>query len=63
MSIFREIPALADRLTGGAALGFRLSFVCVGVITLLSAWVFRHLDEVPAPRAAPAVRTAQGTGR
>jgi EmrB/QacA subfamily drug resistance transporter len=48
---------------GSAALGFRLSFVCVGVITLLSAWVFRHLDEVPAPRAAPAVGAVQGTGR
>ena len=35
---------------GSAALGFRLSFVCVGVITLASAWVFRQLDEAPVTR-------------
>jgi predicted MFS family arabinose efflux permease len=33
---------------GSAATGFRLSFVCVGLITLVSALVFRKLDEVPA---------------
>jgi len=33
--------------------------VCVGAITLLSAWVFRHLDAAPAVRA-PA---SQGAGR
>jgi EmrB/QacA subfamily drug resistance transporter len=36
--------------SGSAALGFRLSFVCVGVITLLSAWVFRHLDDPSGTR-------------
>ena len=41
-----------------AALGFRLSFACVGAITLVSALVFRRLDNEPgrpvpiAPRAA-----------
>jgi EmrB/QacA subfamily drug resistance transporter len=49
---------------GSAALGFRLSFVCVGVITLLSAWVFRHLDD---PSGTRVVRgqgpTAQSMGR
>jgi EmrB/QacA subfamily drug resistance transporter len=35
---------------GSAALGFRLSFVCVGTITLVSAWIFRHLDNTPAAR-------------
>lgn len=31
---------------GRAALGwaFSLSFLCVGAITLLSAWIFRRLD-------------------
>jgi EmrB/QacA subfamily drug resistance transporter len=33
---------------GSAATGFRLSFVCVGLITLVSALVFRRLDEAPA---------------
>jgi len=44
---------------GSAALGFRLSFVCVGAITLMSAWVFRHLDTALRVRA-PA---SQGVGR
>jgi hypothetical protein len=47
---------------GSAALGFRLAFVCVGVITLVSAWVFRHLDETPAARTVRAQAT-QGAGR
>ncbi|MFL9960850.1 multidrug transporter subunit MdtD [Paraburkholderia sediminicola] len=47
---------------GSAALGFRFSFVCVGVITLLSAWVFRHLDD---PSGTRVVRgpAAQSAGR
>ena len=45
-----------------AAMGFRLSFVCVGVITLLSALVFRRLENEPAP--AQVIRRApQGAGR
>ncbi|WP_144112319.1 DHA2 family efflux MFS transporter permease subunit [Paraburkholderia sp. BCC1886] len=47
---------------GSAALGFRLSFVCVGVVTLASAWVFRQLDEAPGAGAARAQAT-QGAGR
>ena len=47
---------------GSAALGFRLSFVCVGVITLVSAWVFRHLDEAPVTRDVRRQAT-QGAGR
>ena len=47
---------------GSAALGFRLSFVCVGVITLVSAWVFRHLDEAPVTRGVRGQAT-QGAGR
>jgi MFS family permease len=47
---------------GSAALGFRLSFVCVGVITLVSAWIFRHLDEPPVTRTIRA-QGPQGAGR
>ena len=47
---------------GSAALGFRLSFVCVGVITLVSAWIFRHLDEAPVARGVRG-QAAQGAGR
>lgn len=47
---------------GSAALGFRMSFVCVGVITLVSALVFRRLDKAPVA-AVPAGRTAGSTGR
>jgi predicted MFS family arabinose efflux permease len=43
---------------GSASTGFMLSFVCVGVITLLSALVFRRLDVAPA-RPAVAARTAR----
>ncbi|MFM0593415.1 DHA2 family efflux MFS transporter permease subunit [Paraburkholderia dilworthii] len=45
---------------GSAALGFRLSFACVGVITLVSAWIFRQLDVAPAqPKVrAPATHSA-----
>ncbi|CAB3763045.1 DHA2 family efflux MFS transporter permease subunit [Paraburkholderia solisilvae] len=45
---------------GSAALGFRLSFICVGVITLISALVFRRLDNESGGRPAPiATRAAQ----
>ena len=47
---------------GSAALGFRLSFVCVGVITLLSAWVFRHLDDPSGTRVIRG-QAAQSAGR
>ncbi|HLX01727.1 MAG TPA: MFS transporter, partial [Trinickia sp.] len=47
---------------GSAAMGFRLSFVCVGVITLLSALVFRRLENDPAP-ARVIRRAPQGAGR
>jgi MFS family permease len=47
---------------GSAATGFRLSFVCVGTITLVSALVFRRLEE--APGAVGTVgRAVPGTGR
>ena len=41
---------------GNPGIGFRLSFACVGAITLASALVFRYLDApaVKAPRIVPA---------
>nr|WP_164707861.1 multidrug transporter subunit MdtD [Paraburkholderia phosphatilytica] len=43
---------------GSAATGFRLAFICVGVITLISALVFRKLDteppQQPVRRTSPA---------
>ncbi|MBN3759555.1 DHA2 family efflux MFS transporter permease subunit [Burkholderia sp. Ac-20365] len=44
---------------GSASTGFMFSFVCVGVITLLSALVFRRLDVSPARPAAVGARTAR----
>ncbi|WP_028222739.1 multidrug transporter subunit MdtD [Paraburkholderia oxyphila] len=35
---------------GSATLGFRMSFVCVGLITLASALIFRRIDEAPTVR-------------
>jgi len=42
---------------GSAALAFRIAFVCVGLVTLGSAIVFRFLDAVP-PRPAPQAATS-----
>jgi hypothetical protein len=42
---------------GSAALAFRIAFVCVGLVTLGSAIVFRFLDAVP-PRPAPQAVTS-----
>jgi EmrB/QacA subfamily drug resistance transporter len=47
---------------GSAELGFRLSFVCVGVITLVSAWIFRHLDDASGTSPVRG-QAAQGAGR
>jgi EmrB/QacA subfamily drug resistance transporter len=46
---------------GSTAMGFRLSFVCVGLITLLSALIFRRLD-VAAPSSALTRGAAQTSG-
>jgi EmrB/QacA subfamily drug resistance transporter len=56
VSIGGGLVQVFEAQSGSAALGFRLSFVCVGVITLLSALVFRRLDAAPQParRAAAA---------
>lgn len=62
VSIGGGLVNLFSAQVGSAALGFRLAFVCVGVITLVSAWVFRHLDEAPASRTVHGQAT-QGAGR
>ncbi|QSN62520.1 DHA2 family efflux MFS transporter permease subunit [Caballeronia sp. M1242] len=42
---------------GSASLGFKLSFACMGVVTLLSGAVFRRLDSAPQASApTPAAR-------
>lgn len=42
---------------GSTSIGFRLSFVCMGVVTLLSGVVFRRLDVEPrTPARASAAR-------
>ncbi len=46
---------------GTITAGFRMSFACVGAITLLSALIFRRIDESPA--AGAAVKTAAAGGR
>ncbi|MGH8778224.1 multidrug transporter subunit MdtD [Paraburkholderia sp.] len=45
---------------GSAALGFRMSFVCVGVITLLSAAIFRRIDVAPAVASPVNPATVEG---
>jgi MFS family permease len=42
-----------------AGMAFRLSFTCVGLITLLSALVFRQLDDDPGRPVPAAPRAAQ----
>lgn len=49
------VNVFADQL-GSAATGFRLSFVCVGVITLASALIFRRLDPATTRPAEVAAR-------
>ncbi|WP_431825147.1 multidrug transporter subunit MdtD [Burkholderia sp. F1] len=53
------VNLFAARL-GSAASGFMLAFVCVGAITLLSAFVFRRIG-LPAPQRGPASRMPGGT--
>jgi EmrB/QacA subfamily drug resistance transporter len=45
---------------GSAIVGFRMSFVCVGGITLVSALIFRQIKETPAVIAAPEGATTAG---
>lgn len=57
VSIGGGLVQVFDGRFGSAALGFRLSFVCVGLITLASALVFRRLDASPQPaQSAAAIR-------
>jgi EmrB/QacA subfamily drug resistance transporter len=57
VSIGGGLVSVFSAQVGSAALAFRIAFVCVGVITLLSAVVFRFLDPVvtPAPQPAPSL--------
>ena len=40
------VKVFADQ-SGSAIFGFRMSFVCVGVITLVAALIFRRIEETP----------------
>jgi hypothetical protein len=62
VSIGGGLVNLFSAQLGSAALGFRLSFVCVGVITLVSALVFRRLEEAP-PAPAGVGHAAPSAGR
>jgi EmrB/QacA subfamily drug resistance transporter len=62
VSIGGGLVNLFSAQLGSPAMGFRLSFVCVGVITLVSALVFRRLEEAPVV-AATVGRAAPSAGR
>lgn len=58
VTIGGSLVGVFAREFGGTGIGYRLAFACVGMITLLSAFVFRYLD-APASRTARTV-TARG---
>ncbi|MGN6652681.1 multidrug transporter subunit MdtD [Trinickia sp.] len=45
------VKLFADQ-SGSASFGFRMSFVCVGVITLIAALIFRRIEETPTAASA-----------
>lgn len=45
---------------GSVTLGFRMSFICVGVITLISAAVFRGIDAAPTVTSPTKPATVEG---
>ncbi|MDE1180441.1 multidrug transporter subunit MdtD [Paraburkholderia sp.] len=61
VSIGGGLVSLFSDQWGSAALGFRMSFVCVGVITLVSALIFRRIEVTPA--VAASVKPAAAGGR
>ncbi|AOJ69623.1 MULTISPECIES: DHA2 family efflux MFS transporter permease subunit [Burkholderia] len=52
-SVGSGLTSLFGEQTGSSLLGFKLSFVCVGVVTLVSAAIFRRIQEAPATRTRP----------
>jgi EmrB/QacA subfamily drug resistance transporter len=57
VSIGGSLVQVFEGQFGNAAIGFKLSFVCMGVVTLLSGAVFRRLDRPEqGAAAAPAAR-------
>jgi hypothetical protein len=57
VSIGGSLVQVFEGQFGSAAVGFKLSFVCMGVVTLLSGVVFRRLDREPGRTgAAPVTR-------
>ncbi|WP_267845327.1 multidrug transporter subunit MdtD [Robbsia betulipollinis] len=50
VSISSALVRIFSDMLGSTTAGFRVSFAVVGVITLLSAFVFRHVNEAPRRR-------------
>ncbi|WP_321878009.1 DHA2 family efflux MFS transporter permease subunit [Paraburkholderia bannensis] len=62
VTIGGAIVSLVSEHGGTVAMGFRVSFAAVGVITLVSALIFRRID-APAPVAASASAVPVASGR
>jgi predicted MFS family arabinose efflux permease len=63
VSIGGTLVKLFSDQWGSAIVGFRMSFVCVGGITLVAALIFRQIEEAPAAVASSAKPVAIGSGR
>jgi fucose permease len=53
------VKLFADQ-SGSTTFGFRMSFVCVGVITLIAALIFRRIEETPVSVATGKPAAAAG---
>lgn len=58
VSIGGTLVKLFSDQWGSAIVGFRLSFVCVGGITLIAALIFRRIEETPDLQTSPRARTS-----
>ncbi len=70
VSIGGTLVKLFSDQSGSTIFGFRMSFVCVGAITLIAALIFRRIEETPTAAAAQhsataaiPLETARGGGR
>ncbi|RDU95877.1 multidrug transporter subunit MdtD [Trinickia dinghuensis] len=60
VSISGTLVKLFSDQWGSAIFGFRMSFVCVGGITLVAALIFRQIKETPPAIASPAKPAVAG---
>ena len=64
VSIGGALVSVVSHHWGSVALGFRVSFACVGTVTLVSALIFRRIEDTPAAVAsARPVKPAAAVGR